>query len=112
MLAWRVLAAIAAPVRARQSSSTCARKTGRRPARPIAGYAGQRNDVFSLSAWRYRSGSADLGAGFSLRLARAEARAAGGELSRDDQWLILSLPLLTGEEALPSPANTPGRAAG
>ncbi len=35
-----------------------------------------------------------FGAGFALRLARAEARAAGGALMRDDEQLVLTLPLL------------------
>lgn len=43
-----------------------------------------------------------FGAGFALRLARAEARAAGGSLDRDGHRLVLSLPLLTGSQALPS----------
>lgn len=34
-----------------------------------------------------------FGSGFTLRLARAEARAAGGELQRDGDELVLSLPL-------------------
>ncbi|MCA1661248.1 MAG: sensor histidine kinase [Novosphingobium sp.] len=36
-----------------------------------------------------------LGGGFALRLARAEARAAGGDLERDDGRLIVRLPGLT-----------------
>ncbi|MDN3645768.1 HAMP domain-containing histidine kinase [Pontixanthobacter aestiaquae] len=43
-----------------------------------------------------------FGAGFSLRLARAEARAAGGDLTRVDDWLLLTLPLLTAPLAEPS----------
>ena len=35
-----------------------------------------------------------FGAGFALRLARAEARAAGGDLVRKDESIILTLPLL------------------
>jgi len=35
-----------------------------------------------------------FGAGFALRLARAEARAAGGSLVRDDETIVLQLPLL------------------
>jgi signal transduction histidine kinase len=37
-----------------------------------------------------------FGTGFTLRLARAEARAAGGSLAREGERLILSLPALTG----------------
>lgn len=36
-----------------------------------------------------------FGAGFALRLARAEARAAGGDLQRDGADLVLTLPLLS-----------------
>ncbi len=43
-----------------------------------------------------------FGAGFALRLARAEARAAGGRLAREDAALVLTLPLLTEIPALPS----------
>ena len=39
-----------------------------------------------------------FGAGFALRLARAEARAAGGGLVRDDETIVLSLPLLDAED--------------
>lgn len=45
-----------------------------------------------------------FGAGFAFRLARAEARAAGGALLREGDALVLTLPLLTGSDALPSPA--------
>jgi hypothetical protein len=44
-----------------------------------------------------------FGFGFALRLARAEARAAGGMLVREADRLVLTLPLLTGEEQHPSP---------
>ncbi len=40
-----------------------------------------------------------FGAGFSLRLARAEARAAGGSLIVEDEVLRLALPLLTAQDA-------------
>jgi hypothetical protein len=36
-----------------------------------------------------------FGAGFALRLARAEARAAGGDLLREGDALVLTLPRLT-----------------
>ncbi|MEM6267280.1 MAG: sensor histidine kinase, partial [Pseudomonadota bacterium] len=41
-----------------------------------------------------------FGAGFSLRLARAEARSAGGGLARENERLTLSLPLLGEANAL------------
>ena len=43
-----------------------------------------------------------FGAGFALRLARAEARAAGGGLTHDGERVTLLLPLLTEADALPS----------
>ncbi len=46
-----------------------------------------------------------FGAGFSLRLARAEAHAAGGELRRKDKRLKLTLPGLTGAVAGHSQAD-------
>ena len=41
-----------------------------------------------------------FGAGFAFRLARAEARAAGGTLEREGERLVMTLPLLTGTEGL------------
>ena len=45
-----------------------------------------------------------FGAGFALRLARAEARATGGDLVREGAALVLTLPRLTVVEAAPSQA--------
>jgi hypothetical protein len=61
-------------------------------------------DLFSAQVKPASGGlSAGLfGAGFSLRLARAEARAAGGELLHEEDMLRLTLPLLTATEHLPS----------
>ncbi len=47
-----------------------------------------------------------FGIGFTLRLARAEARAAGGNLSRNDNFLSLTLPGLSAQNIQPTaPAN-------
>ena len=43
-----------------------------------------------------------FGTGFSLRLARAEARAAGGDLKRDGSALVLTLPLVSEGAVMPS----------
>ncbi len=43
-----------------------------------------------------------FGAGFALRLARAEAAAAGGRLAREGDMLVLALPLLTASDTVPS----------
>jgi hypothetical protein len=116
MLAWRVLATIAGATGAGETIKLSLRtEDGQATLRAqLPATLASAGDVFSHEA---RSGAGAVsagifGAGFSLRLARAEARAARGELSRDDQWLVLSLPLLTGEETLPSPIDAPGRAAG
>lgn len=49
-----------------------------------------------------------FGAGFALRLARAEARAAGGGLTHDGERVTLMLPVLTGAQSLPSQDETGG----
>ncbi|MXO89781.1 sensor histidine kinase [Pontixanthobacter aquaemixtae] len=65
-------------------------------------------DLFAASAKPSASviSAGMFGAGFTLRLARAEARAAGGDLTRVDDWLLLTLPLLTGAEAEPSQSKS------
>ena len=61
-------------------------------------------DVFAAEAKPVSTGisSGLFGAGFSLRLARAEARAAGGLLLHEDDRVLLTLPLLTDQQTLPS----------
>ncbi|AZI37133.1 hypothetical protein NT2_01_03980 [Caenibius tardaugens NBRC 16725] len=61
-------------------------------------------DIFSASLnGGQRAVSAGMfGTGFTLRLARAEAQAVGGSLTFDNGILQLVLPLLTGEDELPS----------
>ncbi|WP_298469746.1 histidine kinase dimerization/phospho-acceptor domain-containing protein [uncultured Erythrobacter sp.] len=49
-----------------------------------------------------------FGAGFTLRLARAEARGAGGNLQQSGERVMLSLPLLTAEDTLPSQSGGSG----
>lgn len=46
-----------------------------------------------------------FGAGFALRLARAEARAAGGGLRRDNNVLLLTIPLLGGNKTIRGPVG-------
>ena len=116
MLGWRILATLAGATGAGEtvplSLSLADEQVALRIQLP-AQLAGA-EDVFASDIRSAGStlSSGIFGAGFSLRLARAEARAAGGELSREDNMLVLSLPLLTGAEALPSPADAPDRAAG
>jgi len=77
-----------------------------------ASLAGQA-DVFAAEGPPARGAvSAGMfGAGFALRLARAEARAAGGDLVRQGDALVLSLPGLTAAEVAPS-HDTAGAAHG
>ncbi|WP_285711098.1 histidine kinase dimerization/phospho-acceptor domain-containing protein [Erythrobacter oryzae] len=75
------------------------------PAR-LAAAAGEAN----LFAATTRTGESAIspglfGTGFALRLARAEARAAGGSLRHDDDALLLTLPLLGGNRELRDAAN-------
>ena len=66
-----------------------------------------KDDIFGSSS-KPASGALSagmFGAGFSLRLVRAEARAIGGDLTRVDDWLLLTLPPLTGADTGPSHAQ-------
>ncbi len=47
-----------------------------------------------------------FGAGFALRLARAEAVAAGGSLVREGDQLVMSLPLVTDADTTPAAAQS------
>lgn len=116
MLAWRVLATLAGATGAGEAvplALDCTQgQIELRSTLPAA--LRQAEDIFNAET-RPASGALSagiFGAGFSLRLARAEARAAGGELSRVGDALVLSLPLLTAVEGLPSPAGIAGGAAG
>ena len=66
-----------------------------------------KSDIFAASGKpEQKAISAGMfGTGFSLRLARAEARAFGGQLERVDDWLLLSLPLLTDADSKPSQSS-------
>ena len=108
-LAWRVLATLAGTCAAGETIAlSLSQEDGRAvlscqlPADLIA-----QDDVFAAQT---RSSSAGLsaglfGAGFSLRLARAEARAAGGLLEARDDRLTVRLPLLT--EIAPANSHDP-----
>lgn len=64
----------------------------------------QEEDIFAAEAKPIGSAiNAGLfGAGFALRLARAETQSAGGKLVRDNATVTLSLPLLNGDENVQS----------
>lgn len=115
MLAWRMLATLAAATGAgEQVTLRLANEEGQvELAAQLPAALRGAEDIFAADT-RTSGGALSagvFGAGFSLRLARAEARAAGGDLTRIDDLLVLSLPLLTPAEALPSPVVTPDRAA-
>ena len=69
----------------------------------------KREDIFAATeAGTARTVSAGMfGTGFTLRLARAEARAVGGDLEREDSALLLRLPLLTDTSLQNSDGNQP-----
>lgn len=105
-LAWRLLATVTSAAGPRESlplqlvcDDAMVRLTVALPATLFA-----LEDVFTADA---RTGTGVVsagvfGAGFALRLARAEARAAGGELMRVDRALVMTLPRLTARQAAPS----------
>ena len=65
-------------------------------------------DLFAAATTRIAESAISpglFGTGFALRLARAEARAAGGSLRREGEALLLTLPLLGGKRELRDAAN-------
>ena len=116
MLGWRVLATLAGATGAGETVSLVMGLDDEQVTLR-AGLPAKLADADNIFASEVRAGGSTLssgifGAGFSLRLARAEARAAGGELARVEDALILNLPLLTGTRTLPSPVDAPDRATG
>ncbi|WP_165961119.1 histidine kinase dimerization/phospho-acceptor domain-containing protein [Qipengyuania sediminis] len=111
MIAWRVLATLAAATAAGETmrvSLTGAERVVRLAIRLPAALA-QAEDVFAADVHppAHALGTGLLGAGFALRLARAEARAVGGDLARaGDGDLVLTLPL---ERAERDPGHRPQR---
>ncbi len=111
-LVWRLLASLAAAAAPGERialqldlligrGSALARVSCRLPGR----LAGEDN-LFSATT-RGSEGAVTpglFGIGFALRLARAEAQAAGGRLQREGAALVLTLPLLTAHAAVPSPS--------
>jgi hypothetical protein len=103
-LAWRVLGTIAGALGPGEVSDVFLRRQDGKAMALIQLPASLEDhaDLFaSVSAGNERRGvSAGMfGPAFALRLARAEAAAAGGDLVRQGELLILSLPLLTNRKA-------------
>ena len=112
MLAWRLLATIAGATAAGETIRLDLDTAGDQIefATTLPATLREAEDVFSVET-RPSTGALSagiFGAGFSLRLARAEARSSGGELLRDGDLLVLSLPLLTAAETAPAPENAAG----
>ncbi len=112
MLAWRLLATIAGATGAGEAVELRLETQAEQAefAAALPNLLREADDIFAVEI-RPATGSLSagiFGAGFSLRLARAEARATGGDLMRDGDRLVLSLPLLTAVTAEPVPENAAG----
>jgi len=99
-LSWRLLATLASSIGAGEEIQLSLEQDGAmaRLSCELPESLSDSNDIFAASM-RSPSGALSagvFGTGFALRLVRAEARAAGGDLARADNWLILSLPLSKG----------------
>lgn len=101
LLAWRILGTIAAVMGGGETVLMTLKREGKtlRLATALPTALARSDDVFSGEA-KAAPGPLEtslLGTGFTLRLARAEARAAGGNLMRENvdgtDHLVLSLPL-------------------
>ena len=115
-LVWRILASLAGSTAAGETLGLVleAGEDGSEMALDLPASLRKAEDIFASETRGSGSGlsSGIFGAGFALRLARAEARAAGGDLTRTDDRLVLSLPPLTALAGNSSPAVQNDRAAG
>ena len=110
-LAWRLLATITGAVGAGEQLAIALEPAGEhlRLRCELPASLAARGEIFAAGPRASGAVSAGMfGAGFALRLARAEARAAGGNLAREDDWLVLSLPLLTAPAGEPSQREEAG----
>lgn len=102
-LAWRILATLAASITPGEHIDIhLAREQGRAVfAFELPASFAALDDLFAAAprGTAQALSAGPFGAGFTFRLARAEARAAGGGLSREKDTLQLWLPLLTGGDA-------------
>ena len=98
MMGWRIMATLAGAMGASEQCSVMLDTDGtmaRLECSLPASLSGE-DDVFS--APREIGGAVNpgmFGAGFALRLARAEARAAGGDICASEDTMVVTLPLLT-----------------
>ncbi len=112
LLAWRFLGTLAAATAAGEKLTLTLAAGGdaMQLAVLLPGALAQSEDVFAgdIRAAGGTLATGLLGAGFALRLARAEARSAGGDLVREGlARMILTLPLST---PMTTPETTPHRA--
>lgn len=109
-LAWRLFATLATSLGAGETVELAMRAEGGAMAltATLPTALAAEDDVFtaSLHAAPGTLSAGMFGAGFALRLIRAEARAAGGDLEHVDERLRLTLPLLTAARGDPSPDPT------
>lgn len=101
-LAWRLLATVAGAAGAGENLALelASDGDGLTLSCELPATLAARSDLFAPGARSTGALSAGMfGAGTALRLARAEARAAGGDLAREGDRIVLSLPLLTARQA-------------
>ncbi len=103
-LLWRYLATLAGGCATGEVLSVQLKRRGRTIALvcDLPSQLAKEPDIFAAEAKPIGSAiNAGLfGAGFALRLARAEAISAGGQLKRDNGTVTLCLPMLNGDESL------------
>jgi len=96
-MCWRILASVAGAAAAGEILEVVLRGTGDRALLEVQLPAAleQREDLFlhGEHSGTHTVTAGMFGTGFTLRLARAEAHAAGGELSHDEERILLALPL-------------------
>jgi two-component system OmpR family sensor kinase len=103
-LVWRLLATLAAAAAPGEMLAISGTKSGQMAVISVVlpvSLASLNEEQFwhAIAAPAAKAVSAGIfGTGFSLRLARAEIEAAGGEIGRDDGRLVVKLPGLTCEE--------------
>jgi K+-sensing histidine kinase KdpD len=96
-LAWRILASLAALTSPGEALQLNLSVQGEEMQLSISlpATVAEQDDVFdsSIPAQSRAVSAGMFGSGFAMRLARAEARATGGELKREGDLLLLALPI-------------------
>ena len=110
LLSWRVLATIASATGAGETIAIrlFAEDQAMRLRCALPNTLAAAKDIFSTDT-RPVGGALSpgiFGAGFALRLARAEARTIGGDLYREEDDVILTLPILSGTDTEPRSRET------